>query len=743
MIEELELQNFRSHKFTKLNFTEGNNIHVGISGSGKSSVLDAICLAFFGIIPKVQKKKIKLSDLIMNKPYKNEKSKIKLNFKLNNKTYEVIREIYLDSPTHAELRENNKLIAVGQNQVTNAIEYILKINYDLFSKVIYSEQNQIDYFLNLPPGNRMNNIDELLKLDKFGILRAKAISYANKFKSLEISKKETISTFNEKELKDKRKNLEEEIENLKKEKEIIEKELNNNEKKLEEVESNFIKLKDKKEKYEKLSEKLGQISTLINLFETELRGVELKDLKILENKLKIKEENLDKVEKGNLEIERKTSFLTSKINELKKNFEEKKQAETFLKTYNPRILNNLEKEKEKLSKLILEKKVTKNNLEEAIEKLKITKEKCPVCDSLLPTEKREKLIETKLKEASLINVELLNLSNLVKEINLKIEKETKNFEKAKFYERRIKQLTNVEKQLEEINRNLEEIKNKKIDTRNLKKEIEKLKEEFKKTKELTEKKEKLKNYREQEVELKKELKKIEFDENLLENIRNEIDILREKKISLSKELEFKQEIIKEKKNFLNQILKDIKFIEINKEEIKFLSYASNTLNNLANILVEIQETLRQEFVRTLNEVMNEIWNDIYPYEDYIGIRFKIEEKDYLLQLCDLKNKWVNVEGFSSGGERAIASLVMRLALSIVLAPKLKILILDEPTHNLDTNTIQKFIEILRTKISNLIEQVFIVTHDERLIQAGTGYIYEFLREASKKEPTTYRKLDIY
>jgi len=106
----------------------------------------------------------------------------------------------------------------------------------------------------------------------------------------------------------------------------------------------------------------------------------------------------------------------------------------------------------------------------------------------------------------------------------------------------------------------------------------------------------------------------------------------------------------------------------------------------------------------------------------------------------LKNKWINVEGISSGGERSIASLVMRIALSIVLSPNLKLLILDEPTHNLDTNIIEKLSEVLREKVGNLLEQTIIVTHDERLTYAGTGYIYELYREEGKKGYTKVKKI---
>ena len=134
MIKEIKLINFKSHKKTELKFTNGNNIFVGISGSGKSTVLDAICFAFFGTMPKIQKKKLKLSDLIMDKPIKEDLAKITLRFEINNKNYEIKREIFSNKPSSAELREDGKLIAVNQSQVTEAVEKILKIDYDYSQK---------------------------------------------------------------------------------------------------------------------------------------------------------------------------------------------------------------------------------------------------------------------------------------------------------------------------------------------------------------------------------------------------------------------------------------------------------------------------------------------------------------------------------------------------------------------------------------------------------------------------------
>ena len=85
MIERLELENFRSHKKTEFKFSEGTNILIGISGSGKSSVLDGICFALYGNTPKLQARKLKVSDLIMDKPIREEEATIKLFFEADGK----------------------------------------------------------------------------------------------------------------------------------------------------------------------------------------------------------------------------------------------------------------------------------------------------------------------------------------------------------------------------------------------------------------------------------------------------------------------------------------------------------------------------------------------------------------------------------------------------------------------------------------------------------------------------------
>jgi len=133
--------------------------------------------------------------------------------------------------------------------------------------------------------------------------------------------------------------------------------------------------------------------------------------------------------------------------------------------------------------------------------------------------------------------------------------------------------------------------------------------------------------------------------------------------------------------------------------------------------------------------MEDLWVSVYPYSDYTGIRISVEEGDYILQLKNMESKWMNVEGTVSGGERMTAVLVLRIAMTIVLTPNMKMLLLDEPTHNLDRKAVEELAETLRNKVSGIVEQVFLITHDEAMEGAVTGKLYRLKRGSNKEDVT--------
>jgi DNA repair exonuclease SbcCD ATPase subunit len=182
-------------------------------------------------------------------------------------------------------------------------------------------------------------------------------------------------------------------------------------------------------------------------------------------------------------------------------------------------------------------------------------------------------------------------------------------------------------------------------------------------------------------------------------------------------------------------------LEKQKKEIKRLEGLVRDLKIFSLALEETQIELRSNFVEAVNYTMNKLWNTLYPYQDFISIKLNAEEGDYILQLQGRDGIWVNVEGNVSGGERSIACLALRIAFALALAPQLRILVLDEPTANLDAKAISELTVTLKERISEFIDQTFLITHQPELEDAATGSIYMLEREKEKDEPTRVVKVD--
>lgn len=180
MLNSITLINWRTHKENTLEFGKGTNVIIGVMGSGKSSIVNAISYSLFGTFPQLKNRSISLEEVIMNKPNPQNQTKTKLEFTQNNKIYTVERIIKKDSTNEAKLYEDNKLIAgPKQKDVNEKIELLLGINYELFSRAVYAEQNEMDFFLKLTPSERKKKFDELLELEKYEEARKNAVSLQN------------------------------------------------------------------------------------------------------------------------------------------------------------------------------------------------------------------------------------------------------------------------------------------------------------------------------------------------------------------------------------------------------------------------------------------------------------------------------------------------------------------------------------------------------------------------------------
>ena len=128
MITKLILKNWKSHEESELEFSPGTNGLVGIVGSGKTSILDAISFGLFGTFPKLQLRKIKLEDIIMKKPVTKTSSEVEVEFVIDGNNYKVKRIIERGRGTsYSEVTENGKVLdASGTKNVTAIVEKKLR-----------------------------------------------------------------------------------------------------------------------------------------------------------------------------------------------------------------------------------------------------------------------------------------------------------------------------------------------------------------------------------------------------------------------------------------------------------------------------------------------------------------------------------------------------------------------------------------------------------------------------------------
>lgn len=782
MITKVRLKNWRSHLESEFKFSGGTNALFGGMGSGKTSVLNGICFALFGNFPDLQSKKVKLDEIIMSKPVEKNKAEVEVFFEANGKLYSVKRIIEKGKGTsYSELREEGKLIEAPNSQrVTETVEKILKVDYELFTRAIYSEQNALDYFLTIPKGQRMKKIDELLMINKFEDARASTKTLTNRLLDRKNEKQKLIDQADTSSLEKNISDLILSLNQLSSEKEELKKELQEiliKKKKIEEEVNELRKLNESLESFKReqkgINSAIEETIKVIKSLEENLKGKTKEEiekfLEELENKakeldkvLKEKREDYEKLNSLVYEIKTKITFLKDeKIEKLAKEVEDKLKLKSELESIRSSVGNVeevMEEKKGLYERLVGEEKELEGRIKETkeiIEKLSSIERKCPVCDSILTEDKKEKLLKEREK--------------LLEEFNKRIEETRKNKDEN---EKELKELEKIRKKVESIIGEIKDLDIKKKEYENSKKQLEdlsknfeeneeelkKLKEEIGKTEKVNEearekinelkilysKFEDYEKRKERLSELMKEAKHLEVKifeveekisgRNLVEKETNLRELFvkekeKEEKISgISKLIEEKEQRKKEYEERLKELIKE-------KEEVKKLEKIISDLKIFELALKSTQEEMRREFVEAVNYEMNKLWPTLYPYRDYIEIKLNIEEGDYVLQLKDRAGRFINADGIASGGERSVACLALRIAFARVLAPQLRWLVLDEPTQNLDVKAVEDLALTLKTRVGELVDQVFLISHEERLEDAVTGFLYRLERDKEKDEPT--------
>ncbi len=765
MIKSLKLTNWRSHGDTMLEFSPGTNLLMGIMGSGKSSVLSAICFSLFGTFPELERKKLKLEDILrLNENFAG--TAIELEF--NGNRYKIERRIAKDKRgmvSDATAHKNDAVVEKGAMAVTRLVEEILQVDYDLFTRAIYSEQNNIDYFLTLDPRRRKEEIDILLGLDRFETARANSVSLINRLKAEIKMLEERFSKDELEAVKQRLADAGAKLALLQAGIEKIKQQVAKTRGELAQRQKTFSELSGKRQKHDELARQKTRLEGVMESLKGEILDIdELAPAKIMAEKAALEKQraqlldSLKNADKELFRLSKEFAAIDGRMQNSKKNNALALALENEMKRAAngsgiEDIRTSVAKCESEFMRCSSEKATVQSEMKElaAINENIVNFPNCPMCGSEIDAGKVAHLLAERKERLALKGKHAAELDAVLKATATQLESERKKvrdiesiIERINLLKRDAKEedLQKLQDATDMLERKIAEVQNAKDlaqksaeeNARQLQGkavELSRLEAAIAKKKTLAEAGEKIKI-------LSAALGELAFDENSYEHARTSLEetrLLFERMLADAAGQEKESTMLSESKAALTREAERMGKAE--SERSRLLGIEEELLM-YKNALLETQFALRTELTEAINAAMAEIWHIFYPYRDYSAVRLNVSDRDYELEVFD--GEWKKLESVASGGERACAALALRVALSMVLTPNLSMLILDEPTHNLDKEAVELLSQTLQFKVPEVVEQTFVITHDEALMGSEFASSYKLVRDKAGFGATSVEKI---
>jgi len=172
-----------------IKFNDGITVFYGPNGSGKTTILDGICLNLYGKTYRTNGTAdngfLGLGDLV-NKQKKN--AKIELLFDANTDEYKIVKEISKNGKTKTYLYKNGEQIAEGKVVHSIISKKIVGLDYVGFRNSTFIAQDEALSLVKANGAERKEILNKLLKLDIYNafidIANKKKADYANKISNL-------------------------------------------------------------------------------------------------------------------------------------------------------------------------------------------------------------------------------------------------------------------------------------------------------------------------------------------------------------------------------------------------------------------------------------------------------------------------------------------------------------------------------------------------------------------------------
>ena len=165
ILDTLTLKNFKRYRDQNFTFKDGITAIVGSNGSGKSTIMEAIVFALYGISGSG----IDGEYVVFAGAGPKEKCEVRLSFQTGGEDYTIVRSFRKGQSTHHDAQLNfgdGRLIATGVTPVDNALKLILRMNAKDFRTTIYAPQRDLQALLGEKTSDRKRWFMEALGIDR-------------------------------------------------------------------------------------------------------------------------------------------------------------------------------------------------------------------------------------------------------------------------------------------------------------------------------------------------------------------------------------------------------------------------------------------------------------------------------------------------------------------------------------------------------------------------------------------------
>ena len=679
-IKSLQLENIRSHEKSIINFTDGFNCLVGGLGTGKSSVLYAIDFALFG------EPLGRSYDYLLREG--EDKARVILKFSANGKEYAIIRALKRSGNRIAQdmdqLRffEDGELVAeLKSDAVVEQLFSAIGIDKEIFRRLIWIRQEHLKDILNMTPGERQKNLDQLFNLSDYEAawsnLRSVMRWYESERNSLEkdpdVTRLDELKARYAEAVSDRRKR-EAELEEAKIK-------LSETERRLKEITSRLEELENVRRRNEELRRREAQIQARISAAEETLR---MHRMRIDEQKKRIGElRRLLSSLKGQEESQREKLGRIGLPKEL--TVEELKGHAEILRD---QISTDLGREE-----------VVRSEIKRATQRISSLAEesRCPLCLQDLSLDYKNALIKRLYDEIS------------------------ENRRRLKAFEENVRRLEAAHNVVTEVISNLQTIKTRMENLHEREESERKL---------LADSQRRIEDASGELSKLKAELAYVrsqveEFNLLKLEEIQRKRDKIFAEYASLKSKAQSMEAQILEISKRIDDLKERLKTAESKISRLEKVKKIIGLIHEIRQSYRSIQPKLRREFILYLERTVQQILDELTG-ADGSALRIKMDE-NYTPIVEGASGHQRSVSNLS-GGERTLLAFAYRLGVAQLLMQwrtghGLRILLLDEPTESLgrEDGSINRLAEALsRLKT---IEQIIAVTHSEEFADKADHVIW--------------------